>query len=287
MRERNGETVYTMRHEVGSENLLGAGNSYAQSGGQWGAWNATFSLRGADGLPVPLWNPQSGAINHAVAEQWKKYDIRAYLEANWPTLGPKLRGKLHITVGDADNYFLNNAVHLLDAFLSKAEPKYEGSILYGPGEGHVWTNLTEAQLLAEMNAQRFGVRAARCALIPPDSLKPAFRPEAMFASGLNVGLWAYACWRSRYYDRSEKGVSSDFFTSLEEFCRNHAVEQTVVGADRDFHTRTDSDFIVFQHDRFAGRCRRWREIAASGGLIMAMNSSTPIMPRLDTLNVPP
>jgi hypothetical protein len=151
-RNANGDTKLTMRREVGVENLLGRGNSYTLSGEQWGDWNAVFGPRGADGLPVPLWDPQSGKINHAVAEQWKKYDLRLVLEQNWKTLGPKLRGKLHIAAGEADGYFLNNAVHLLDKFLSKANPPFEGKIVYGPGKGHGWFDLSLRQTLDEMQA---------------------------------------------------------------------------------------------------------------------------------------
>lgn len=152
MREVNGDTIYTMRHECNAENLLGSGDSYTLSGGQWGAWNATFSTRGSDGKPVPLWDPRTGAIRPEVAEQWKKYDLRIYLQQHWKLLGPKLRGKLHIWVGDADNYFLNNAVHLLDDFLSHAEPSYEGSIKYGPGKGHIWVDLNGRQIMEQMLA---------------------------------------------------------------------------------------------------------------------------------------
>ena len=152
-RQRNGETSMTMRNEVGSENLVGMGNSYTLGGGQWGAWNATYSPKGSDGLPVPLWDAKTGAIHPEVAEQWKKYDLRLYLEQNWQTLAPKLRGKIHIWVGEADEYFLNNAVHLLDDFLSKAEPPYEGTIKYGAGKGHVWVDLTDRQIMDAMQAQ--------------------------------------------------------------------------------------------------------------------------------------
>jgi dienelactone hydrolase len=99
-----------------------------------------------------LWNPQSGKIDHDVAEQWKKYDLRLVLEANWKTLGPKLRGKLHIAAGEADTYFLNNAVHLLDKFLTQADPPFEGKIVYGLGQGHGWTDLSLRQMLDEMQA---------------------------------------------------------------------------------------------------------------------------------------
>ena len=147
-----GDVSLTMRREVQSENILGTGDSWTMSGGQWCAWNATYSPRGADGKAAVLWDPQTGKIDHAVAEQWKKMDLRLVMENNWKTLGPKLRGKLHISVGEADNYFLNNAVHLLDDFLSHADPPYEGRIIYGPGKGHGWMDITPAQMMKEMEA---------------------------------------------------------------------------------------------------------------------------------------
>jgi hypothetical protein len=151
-RNLNGDVKLTMRREVGVENMLGRRNSYTLSGEQWGDWNAVFGPRGADGLPVPLWDPQTGKINHAVAEQWKKYDLRLVLEQNWTTLGPKLRGKIHIAAGEADGYFLNNAVHLLDKFLTSANPRFKGKIVYGMGEGHGWFDLSLRQMLDEMQA---------------------------------------------------------------------------------------------------------------------------------------
>ncbi len=147
-----GDVALLARREVGVENLLGFGNSYTRSGQQWGDWNAVFGPRGADGQPVPLWDPQTGKINHAVAEQWKKYDLRLVLQKDWPTLGPKLRGKIHISAGESDQYFLNNAVHLLGEFLSNAEPPYEGSITYGMGKGHGWSNLSPGETLKAMKA---------------------------------------------------------------------------------------------------------------------------------------
>src|SRR5207247_1508776 len=140
------------RREVTIENLFGPGNSYTLSGEQWGAWNAIFGPRGANGLPVPLWHPQTGQINRSVAEHWKKYDLHLVLEQNWKTLAPKLRGKVHIGSGDADQYFLNNAVHLLGEFLLQAEPAFEGKIAFGPRQGHGWFYLTPREVLQEMKA---------------------------------------------------------------------------------------------------------------------------------------
>jgi hypothetical protein len=151
-RDLKGDVNYTIRHECQMENVLGAGDSWAMSGQQWGAWNATYGARGADGRPVPLWDPKTGKINRGAAEHWKKYDLRMVMERDWKTLGPKLRGKITIWVGEADNYFLNNAVHLLDEFLSKAEPAYGGKIIYGAGKGHGWMALSERQMMGEMAA---------------------------------------------------------------------------------------------------------------------------------------
>src|SRR5205085_2821920 len=117
-----------------------------------GAWNATYGPRDANGRPVPLWDPKTGAINKSVVDHWKKYDLRAILEQNWKTLGPKLRGKIHISVGEADNYYLNNAVHLLDDFFKTADPPAGARIAYGPGRGHCWSNLAEPELMNEMMA---------------------------------------------------------------------------------------------------------------------------------------
>lgn len=149
-RTRDGDVEFTVRHECRLENVLGQGDCWANSGGQWGAWNATYGPRGDDGRPVPLWDAKTGRIDHAVAEHWKQYDLRMVLERNWSALGPKLRGKIHVWVGEADDYFLNRGVHYLDDFLSKADPPYEGWIKYSPRGGHGWSPMSEAEMLAEM-----------------------------------------------------------------------------------------------------------------------------------------
>jgi hypothetical protein len=159
-RGRDGSVRFTMRRECAMENLLGLGDSYTRSGGQWGAWNAVFSPRGADGQPVPLWDPKTGAIDRAVAEHWRKYDLRVILERDGPALAPKLAGKLHIWVGEADDFFLNEAVHRLDESLKAAGSPLGVSITYGPGQGHCWQGLSEAELLRRM-AAACGVEGAR------------------------------------------------------------------------------------------------------------------------------
>src|SRR5262249_40093658 len=124
MRQTNGDVIYTVRNECQRENVIGLGDSWTGSGFDWGSWNAVYGPRGPDGRPVPLWDPKTGRIDRAAAAHWKAYDLRRILEERWPELGPRLEGKLHIWVGEADDYFLNNAVHRLDRFLSPPPPPY-------------------------------------------------------------------------------------------------------------------------------------------------------------------
>ncbi len=135
-RERNGDVRYTVRHECQLERVLGRGDRWELSGKDWCAWNAVYGPRGRDGLPRPLWDGATGKIDREVIEHWKQYDLRLVLQSNWPTLAPKLRGKIHIWVGEADEYFLNNAVHLLDDFLRQAKPRFEGELTFAVGGGH-------------------------------------------------------------------------------------------------------------------------------------------------------
>jgi Putative esterase len=149
-RDRQGKTRFTMRHECQLENVLGEGDSWTMSGGQWGAWNATYGPKGPNGRPVPIWDPKTGAIDQSVLEHWKKYDLRLILEKNWATLGPKLRGKLHIWVGEADDYFLNNAVHRLDDAFARLQPPHGGTIAYGPGQTHCWRGISDREMIDQM-----------------------------------------------------------------------------------------------------------------------------------------
>src|ERR1035441_10578817 len=60
----------------------------------------------------------SGEIDHSTAAYWREhYDLDAILQRNWPTLRPKLRGKIHLYVGSDDTYMLNDAVYLMEDFL--------------------------------------------------------------------------------------------------------------------------------------------------------------------------
>jgi hypothetical protein len=80
------------------------------------------------------------------------YDLRSYLETHWPTIGPKLLGKLHLYCGDMDNYYLNLGVYLLEDFLKQTkDPHDSGSFEYGrPMKGHGWRPMTGSDLVKMM-----------------------------------------------------------------------------------------------------------------------------------------
>ena len=112
----------------------------SRSGQQWDIWEATYSPQGSDGYPVRLWDKYTGEINSEVAEYWKEnYDLRYILERDWDKLGEKLQGKINLYCGDMDNYYLNNAVSLMEDFLENTtDPYYGGGVDYGNMAEHCW-----------------------------------------------------------------------------------------------------------------------------------------------------
>ena len=110
-----------------------------RSGQQIDIFEAVYGPIGPDGYVKPLFNKRSGEIDPEVAEYWKDYDIHSYLKKNWSWLGPKLKGKLHIYIGDMDTFYLNNAVVLLEEFLEGTKnPYYDGTVEYADRKPHCW-----------------------------------------------------------------------------------------------------------------------------------------------------
>jgi hypothetical protein len=136
MRDYLGHTTLTLRENQAYELALG---DHGRSGEQFDIWQAVFSPVGEDGYPEPIFDKQTGVIDHKVADYWRTHwDLTAYLEHNWSTIGPKLQGKLHIYVGSDDTYFLNDAVYRMEDFLKTANPPYQGEVTYGPRAEHCW-----------------------------------------------------------------------------------------------------------------------------------------------------
>ena len=108
-------------------------------GGQFYSFDAVFSQLGPDGLAVPLFDRETGAIDRAVAESWRRWDISWLLQTQWSRRGPQLDGKLHLFVGTNDTYGLQRPLRLLVDTLSSNGGDAE--VLFVEGRDH--SNLYE------------------------------------------------------------------------------------------------------------------------------------------------
>jgi len=117
-----------------------------RSGGAWAMWEALFSPQGKDGYPAQAWDKSTGAIDKSVTARWKPMDLSAKISSEWPELGPKLKGKLFVYVGDTDTYFLNTAVELLQQRVQALTgPTADATFVYGRAKPHGWSPYTVQQ----------------------------------------------------------------------------------------------------------------------------------------------
>lgn len=150
-RKPDGTIIGTSGEEYRFEYVLG---THGRSTEQWDIWQAVYSPAGPDGYPREVINPLTGAIDRETVAYWHDhYDLTAILQRDWPTLGPKLEGKLHLAAGDADTYFLNNAVHLLQSTLEATRnPHSDATFQYGPLMPHCYTGGPPEYSMQENNA---------------------------------------------------------------------------------------------------------------------------------------
>ena len=53
-----------------------------------------------------------------------------------------------------DNFYLNNAMRLLEKFLQDTQnPKSDARLFFAPGEGHCWQGISEIDMMQEMAAR--------------------------------------------------------------------------------------------------------------------------------------
>ena len=112
----------------------------SRSGDQWDIWEAVYSPVGKDGYPERIFDKYTGEINKKVAAYWKEnYDLVHIINRDWAKIGNKLAGKIHIYVGDMDNYYLNNAVYTAEDMIKKLEnPTCNCEVDYGDRDEHCW-----------------------------------------------------------------------------------------------------------------------------------------------------
>jgi hypothetical protein len=131
----------TMESFSKQEAVLG---TRGRSGGQLDAFHATFGPASADGYPAKLWNADTGSIDPDVAKYWQEhFDLNSYLEREWDRLGTRLVGKIHVTMGTKDTFYLDAAAHRMEKFLESTKlpgkgPYYGGSFEFGDNEPHCY-----------------------------------------------------------------------------------------------------------------------------------------------------
>ena len=84
----------------------------SRGGDQFDICKAVFSPMTEDGYPKQIYDKYTGAIDSSVSAYWKEhFDLTNIIKRDWPKIGEKLKGKIHIYVGDMDSYYLNNGVY--------------------------------------------------------------------------------------------------------------------------------------------------------------------------------
>jgi hypothetical protein len=152
-RQADGLQVETMRGESRLEYIRG---SHGRSTEQFNAWDAAWEPIGADGYPREFWDKHTGEIDRG-AVLWSRdhgYDLTDYLRRNWSRIGPSLTGKIHVDVGDQDDYYLNLAVYLMQRTLDNGQPAADATFNYGrPLRPHGYQAKPTIDYLREMYAR--------------------------------------------------------------------------------------------------------------------------------------
>ena len=153
-RRTDGNVVSTIRQEMSYERAVGPNG---RSGGQWAIWEALFSPVGPDGYAAPIWDRVTGEIDHEVAEYWRQnWDLTYHLTQNWQRIGQDLSGKIHVTVGDMDSYYLNNAVELMEEAMGTfRNPPPQASFQYGEKKPHCWIGYSPWRPGEDLNSMEF------------------------------------------------------------------------------------------------------------------------------------
>lgn len=108
-------------------------------GGQMASFEWAFSPRGPDGRPLPLFDRATGAVDPTVLAYWRdRYDLAERVRRHWPELKRDLDGKIHLTVGAADTFYLDQSAHRLEAAMRSVGARTDFRYLEGRGHFDVY-----------------------------------------------------------------------------------------------------------------------------------------------------
>jgi S-formylglutathione hydrolase FrmB len=146
-------------------------------GGQLASFEWVFSPRGANGLPVPMFDRATGAVDSAVVSYWKEhYDVAERLRRHWPELRRDLDGKVHLTVGSADTFYLDGSAHRLEATMKGLGAKTDFRYVEGRGHFDLYNVGDDSWGLYKAIAWEMSALARPGSKPPPVSAPPAPAP---------------------------------------------------------------------------------------------------------------
>ena len=125
----NGKDVASMAEFAEQEVVIGP------YGGQMASFDWVFSPKSASGAPMEMFDRVTGDVNPEVAKYWgEHYDIANKIEREWPENARYLKGKIHLIVGTADTFHLDESARLLQQVLEKLGAN--AHFTYLPGKTH-------------------------------------------------------------------------------------------------------------------------------------------------------
>jgi hypothetical protein len=132
-----GKEVESVEQFARQERVLG------EYGGQMTSFEWVFSPRGEDGRPQQLFDRDTGAIDPVVEDAWEKYDIAQVIRAHAGVLKPKLQDHIHLYVGTADTFHLDESARLLEQTLKELGIRAQFTFI----EGRTHSDLYEGGLI--------------------------------------------------------------------------------------------------------------------------------------------
>jgi enterochelin esterase-like enzyme len=147
-----------------------------RDGGQIRSFDWVFSPRAKDGAPAAMFDRVTGAVDPQVVAYWRDhYDVAHRVETLWPAIGRDLDGKLHLTVGTADTFYLDGAARRLEAAFHRVGGHADFAYLPGKTHGDLYERDGDPQALAKDIAWAM-YAVARPGTERPDTPHPAGTP---------------------------------------------------------------------------------------------------------------
>jgi hypothetical protein len=146
-------------------------------GGQLRSFEAVFSPLDENGQPRRMWDRQTGRVDPDVVLAWSKYDISRLLKENWLSLEPKLRGKLHVYVGELDTFYLDGAVRRLADTLKQLGSDAEVAVVSGRNHSDLLDKEMRHKIMRQMSQAFVATHGgtARPATAPASRIKSGAR----------------------------------------------------------------------------------------------------------------